>query len=204
MIPRIIHQMAPSDRSLWPEKWSECAKSWESNFPPPLWRHVLWNDEDLDSFVSNNFPEFYPIYRKYPRQIQRVDMARYMILFKHGGIYVDMDFECFRDFYNTLNHSKVNLAESPYKHNENLHNSLMASPERHPFWLSVINKARSVCDIQDVLTSTGPRLLDMAYEDDSSSVHILPYKFYNPSIYEDKEFNNKDVFCRHFTTRVFG
>jgi mannosyltransferase OCH1-like enzyme len=203
MIPRIIHQTAPVDKSLWPEKWFECTKSWKVNFPEPLWRHVLWNDEDLDYFVSNNFSEFYPIYRKYPSEIQRVNMARYMILFKFGGIYADMDFECFTNFYDTLDQSKVNLAESPYKNNENLHNSLMASPQGHSFWLSVINNAKSVCEIPDVLTSTGPRLLDKTYEDNSSNVNILPYKFYNPSIYDSNEFNS-NVFCRHFITSVWA
>jgi mannosyltransferase OCH1-like enzyme len=204
-IPKIIHQTAPSDMKKWPKKWIECQKSWKRCFPEGEWIHIMWTDEDLDQLIRIEFPFFYKTFKGYPKQIQRVDMARYFILYKYGGIYADMDFECMRNFYNTLNQKNVCIAESPYKENENLHNSLMCSPPSHPFWEQVFKEAELTKNISNVLTSTGPRLVDRAYNayPNKEKVTILPEKLYNPSK-NSADFNNPMVYCKHYLTTVWN
>jgi len=45
----------------------------------------------LLELLTKNFPWFLPTYNNYRYPIQKIDAARLFILYKYGGIYVDMD-----------------------------------------------------------------------------------------------------------------
>jgi mannosyltransferase OCH1-like enzyme len=115
-IPKIIHQTAPRDKSKWKEEWHSCQQTWKDLFPESEYKHVMWNDDDLENLISNDFPWYYDIYKSYKKNIQRIDIARYFILYKYGGIYADMDYMCMKNFYDTLPSNKVSISESPYQH----------------------------------------------------------------------------------------
>ena len=150
----------------------------------------LWSDEDLDTFVKTHYPEFNECcYSKYPKRIQKVDAARYMILHRHGGLYADMDFEiCNDNLLNDIHPIKSSIVESPYKHNEYYHNSLMVSPQkRDPFWLHVLDTMRDPKRLHSrgILYSTGPQMLDAAIyscnvREDGQCIHMLPSNTYQP------------------------
>ena len=192
-IPKIIHQTAPKDTNKWHKSWKKCQKSWKRKFPN--FKYIMWTDEDLDNLVKKDFPFYYKIYKNYNRNIKRIDIARYMILFKYGGIYADMDFECLNNFYDNLNHNKVNLVESPYEHNETFQNSLMASKPGNPYWLFVLDFGKKNKDLKNILSSTGPRLLDEVYFYYPKLIHKLPHNKYNP--HKSKLFLKNNIYTRH-------
>lgn len=176
-IPKLIHQMAADvSPSSWPTNWKVCQNSWKQNFPEFEYR--IWNDTDIDIFFKNRFPQYYPTFIGYPHQINRVDMARYFILYEYGGIYADMDILCLRNFYNLLPHGKVSIAESPWEQ-EDFQNALMTSPPRHPYWHYVIaellaQSSRVPTDrFRGVVSMTGPAIL-------SSIASIIPEGMFNP------------------------
>jgi mannosyltransferase OCH1-like enzyme len=201
-IPQIIHQTAPEDIKKWHPHWSSCQASWGKIFPE--YTYMLWNDDDLEKLIREDFPWFLPTYLAYPRHIKRVDACRYFILYKYGGIYADMDYEVFRHFAHLLPPDKVSVCESPYKENENCQNALMASPVGHPFWLVVFRSLFRWRDYKNVLKSTGPILLDYAIEKDGTGkVHILPHDQFNPHR-ENQEFENTSLlYTRHHGTMVW-
>jgi mannosyltransferase OCH1-like enzyme len=41
--------------------------------------------------AQEDFPWVLPAYLTYPKLVQRSDIARYMILYKYGGVYLDAD-----------------------------------------------------------------------------------------------------------------
>jgi len=52
----------------------------------------LYNDDDMDNFVNNNFNgEIVECYNKLNIIVAKVDFWRYLVLYKYGGIYLDMD-----------------------------------------------------------------------------------------------------------------
>lgn len=201
-VPKIIHQTAPADLSKWPKTWKICQKSWKEKFPESEYKHIMWTDEDLNNFVRKNYPDFYPIYKDYNSNIRRIDTARYLILHKMGGIYADMDYFCNQNFYNKVNVPRVSIVESPYKHNEHLQNSLMASPKGLDYWLNVIDEARVRKDMASTLSATGPRLIDKVYNMNKKAVNVLDSHHYNPHI-ENPEFNSKDNITKHYLTSVW-
>ena len=200
-IPKIIHQTAPSDKSKWKEDWHTCQKTWLTLYPEPEYTYRMWNDDDLDNLIKNDFDWYYDIYKSYKKNIQRIDIARYFILYKYGGIYADMDYMCMKNFYDILPPDKVSISESPYKNIEFLQNALMASNINNEFFLKVIEEAKNRTDAEDVLFSTGPVLVSNVYLQNKDMVNALPSNLFNPSKINSEEFNHPNVIAKHFFTK---
>ena len=131
-------------------------------------------------------------------------MARYFILFKYGGIYADMDFYCYKNFYNTLDMTKPNITCSPWTNVEFLQNSLMASPKNSFVFLDIINEASKRNFNELVTNSTGPKLISDVYYRLQSFINPLNVKLYNPIGCKDLDnielYNENTCYCKHYGT----
>lgn len=140
-IPKIIHQIAPADKSRWHPIWNRCQPSWEKHFSEFEYR--LWEDQSqINEFVRDNYPQYYQMFMEFPAHIMRVDFVRFCLLHRYGGIYADMDMFCYQNFYDELTHP-LHIIEAPYGE-EFLESSLMISAPNHPFWLDCMELSREV------------------------------------------------------------
>lgn len=58
----------------------------------PAYKYTLFTDEEMDKYVNDNFPgEIADCYNRIQIIVAKVDFWRYLILYKEGGIYLDMD-----------------------------------------------------------------------------------------------------------------
>ena len=89
-IPKIIHQIWLG--SPFPEKYKKIQETWIVNHPD--WEYKLWQDEDIDNLGLENI-DLYDAALNYG---MKSDIARYEILYRIGGLYVDTDFECLKPF----------------------------------------------------------------------------------------------------------
>ena len=215
MIPAIIHQTAPEDKSLWHPIWATCQRSWRATYPD--YTYMFWNDDDLDNLVREYFPEYLELYARYPADIYRIDFCRYLILHKYGGIYADMDYYCSRRFDHLLPPDKASLVASPCS-GEIMQNSLMASPAGHEFWIHVLDNAVAFFFVnQDiildpnsrhhlrgrlVISATGPGLLDRVCESWSELVHVLSVDEFNPEPGPARR--SQKPFTKHYLTGKWG
>jgi mannosyltransferase OCH1-like enzyme len=55
------------------------------------WQEIVWDAAAVLQLAAEHFPWMLPVYNAYPKLVQRSDIARYMILYKHGGVYLDAD-----------------------------------------------------------------------------------------------------------------
>ena len=55
------------------------------------YEHVLWENKEIDELISTKFHYYHQLWEDFSQPIQRVDFARYCILFIYGGIYLDLD-----------------------------------------------------------------------------------------------------------------
>jgi mannosyltransferase OCH1-like enzyme len=188
IVPKIIHQTAPSDKSKWSKEWAECQTTWFKYFSD--FEYKMWNDDDLDALVKEKFPEFWDYYKNYDTKIKKIDAARYCILYEYGGMYVDMDFLCYKNFWNMIPQDKISLVESPFTTIEYLQNSLMISPIKQKFWLDVLEEAKKRTG-KFVVDATGPRLLSDCYFKNKTGINILRKEIYNPD--KNVEYNTKMV-----------
>eukprot|EP01083_Nonionella_stella_P073471 198674_1 len=89
-IPRHVHQifLQTTRTPRAPPKWTEFQKNWKSL---KGFNHTLWDDAKVEKLLESRFPHLSRFYHGYASFVQRVDMAKYMILHEHGGIYADLD-----------------------------------------------------------------------------------------------------------------
>ena len=176
-IPKIIHQTAMADQSKWKQEWFRCQKSWQEKFPD--FEYKMWNDEDLDDFIKTKYPWFYDTYTGYDEKIKRIDAARFFILYEHGGMYADMDFECFENFWDQIPQDKVSIAKCP-KYDANYENALMISPKGHSFWEKIFTKLPDRAKMH-VYDATGPHLVSETVRENKSDVNTLKSEEYSKS-----------------------
>lgn len=204
MIPKIIHQTAPSKVEDWHPVWEECHKSWKIQFPTSEYLHILWNDEDLDNLVENCFPEYWLLYQSFTQHIIKIDFARFCMLYKHGGIYVDMDFYCYKNFYNLLEDGVYLLeSQNPKSEIEAVQNCLMISNQGNEFFKECMNFCKIIVDKDsniEVLKTCGPWFLTKMYNKFSKMLKTLPYTHYNPPL----NMFHEGFITRHMLTGLWG
>jgi mannosyltransferase OCH1-like enzyme len=215
MIPKIIHQTAPNNKDEWHPIWILCNESVKNNFKN--FKYILWNDEDIDNFILKNFPNQYLEYKKIPFHIIKIDLFRYVLLYVHGGIYIDMDMYCYQNFFNDLN-SDINLVESDcpdeFGKIEIVQNSLMAGKKNKQFFLDCflegIKRSKETKfnkEIHDnhynVKYISGPILLkDIMLEYKKlENINILPLKYFNTT---NNHWYNPQHKVRHMASGMWG
>jgi len=160
MIPKLIHQTAKT-RDI-PPKWLAYQKKLQALHPD--WTYRLWTDEDNLAFVQNEYPQLLDIYRNLPINIMRVDVIRYLIIHKHGGLYMDLDYEMLKPFDKT-GYDCVLPWESDGEFgpgNDRVCNSIFAAAPGHALFKMVIDDLIARPPLQanvDVLSATGPLFL---------------------------------------------
>lgn len=186
MIPRVIHQTW-RDAHL-PPAFARLARTWRDLNPGWAWR--LWTDVDNREFVAREYPGLLALYDAYPFPIQRVDMVRYLILQRHGGLFVDLDFEALQPIEPFLEADAVfgcELDENCRAHGKAriVSNAFMACAPQHPLLDAVVAALPGA--MQDainqglernaaILESTGPFFLTRCLDayDGAASVAVLP------------------------------
>ncbi len=195
VIPKIIHQTAPSNKDEWHPIWDKCHSSWKFNFPERIYSHLMWNDDDMDAFVESEYPQYWELYKNLCLHILQIDFFRYLVLYKYGGIYADMDMYCYTNFYSDLSKDCCLVESSSSDKEEIVQNSLMVSSPENMFYLECIEKfalnysAQSMpSDYIDrqkwVKETSGPILLSNVYDSfEKNHIQLLPSNEYNPLSY---------------------
>ncbi len=85
MIPKLLHLIWIGPR---PPPWS-CIETWRTALVReyPQWEVRLWRDEDLAAMPMQNREA----YERTTSWCGKADIARYEIVHRHGGVYVDAD-----------------------------------------------------------------------------------------------------------------
>ena len=216
--PKIIHQIAPTDRSKWHPIWFKCHDSWKKQFPSPEYQHILWNDkEDIENVVRYSFPDLYETFKSYPTNIQRIDLAKYCILYKFGGVYADMDFICLNNFFTQIDTTKVHVVEHPPEFLElsYLQNSLIVSPKSSEFLQKCILEAhirgsqwdKHIALDKNVSSTTGPIMISDVFREIPNLALGLPNILFNPITCIERDspiFNESTCYTKHFGTGVWA
>lgn len=123
LIPKIIHMIWIGPRPL-PEKYKPLMESWRKFHPD--WEIKLWTNEDVATMELEN----QDIFDRAVNYGMKSDILRMEILWRYGGLYVDLDFECYQPF-DHLHHAHGFYC--------GLHsgacvigNSMMAAAKHHP------------------------------------------------------------------------
>ena len=97
-IPKIIHQIWLG--SPLPKVFEKYIKTWWEVHKGHGWKYILWTDEEVKNIKLYN----QELFDKAENFASKADILRYEILYKMGGVYVDIDFQCLRPL-DILNHT---------------------------------------------------------------------------------------------------
>jgi len=89
-IPRIIWQTMKSN--LVPPLMKEYADSWINLNPEYEYRFL--DDEDIVEFINRYFPVYLEAYQSIKYGASKADLWRYLMVYKYGGVYSDLDCKC--------------------------------------------------------------------------------------------------------------
>jgi len=129
---RINHQ---PQGPLFPSKVKEIVQTAHRLMPKcPL---LIWSESDCLSFVQREYPQQLKFYQSLRFWIQQVDYAKYLIMHKHGGFYLDTDYETKRDLMPLW--TTYDLVLPGEFHQGGISNFFFMSKPGHPFWLYVLD-----------------------------------------------------------------
>ena len=195
-IPKIIHQIWSGIEEPLPEHFKELGETWKEHYPG--WKYELWDNDRMNKFILEYYPEYQDIYQRFPFHVQRWDAIRYLILDKIGGMYVDFDYESIKPLDNLINDKNCCFAmekkshAQQFKRKEMFNNALMLSEPQHPFMKLIIENVFSekalTLDSSNkflcVLNSTGPWILMDLYEQlpekEKENIYLVPDQYVTP------------------------
>ena len=188
MIPKIMHYTWRNEQL--PEQFRLLMNTWKQHHPD--WEHRLWTDTQNRAFIATHFPEFLQAYDAYPEHIQRVDAVRYLILYFMGGIFIDLDMECFRSIEPLIANQTCVLGSESIEHckqfgrEQIISNCWMAIESKHPFMKTVCSRLQAPKPLQKgtnrVLNTTGPYMFTEVYSEyeDKEQIVVLPSEYLHP------------------------
>lgn len=208
-IPKIIHQIWLGPKE--PPQW--CIDSWKINYinENPEWLYKLWTEKEIENLDLLNKS----IYDKEPTYRGKSDIARYEILYKEGGIFLDADSLWINN--KSLDHILNDLpkklptkdilfgANEPTANNHLIANGVIGCNKGNSIMFSLIqylknsyidNKLKYARDY-DIWLVTGPvpfnKIIKPFLDTKSKCLHIVPSYYFFPekfvkgNIYMTKE-----------------
>jgi len=159
-IPKIVHQIWKTDNiSTYPMRNSH--EFWKSYYPD--YNVTLWSEEKILKFITEEYYWMLPLYTNYTYDIQRADVARYIILYHYGGVYADLD--CFPSRTASINDLlDADLVLTKTYDGKGISNHFMLASVKLPFLLNVLKELVEYNDYiaipyLRVFYSTGPLFL---------------------------------------------
>jgi mannosyltransferase OCH1-like enzyme len=190
MIPKLIHQTAPTKNLSWEERrMTSRMRSILKN-----WDYAFWDDLDNDRLVAHYFPQFIERYRNIERGVVRADLARCMYLYIHGGFYFDTDYKILAPIANdtltqacVLPISRGSVDDLP---SLRLGNAVMGSAPRHPFWQDFLDDLFSSSSLEtlsedNIEKTTGPEGLTNFFVKNRNrypDVFLPPRRVFHPML----------------------
>ena len=199
MYPLIIHQIWLQGIDKIPEKYSSniaLLKKFHHS-----WEYKIWDENSIKTQLGTN-PEWITTYNNLKLLHQKVDYARYVILYVFGGVYIDMDviaekpldslFEKYPNYEVILSKLNSNCLESfitcGYK--ECINNGIIISVPNAFFMLQLINTIKNnysckygETDIACINRTTGPKFITKIYNDKDTNkdkIKLLHFSYLEP------------------------
>lgn len=171
-IPKKIHRIWLG--SPLPEKEYKFGLTWIEHHPD--WEYKLWTEKEIDEFGLVNRK----IYDSTKNYGEKSDIARYEILYREGGLYIDTDFECLQSF-ELLHHCCDFFAGINCLTDFEVFMGLIGCVPGHPILKCCIEMVPKYRDKHSILARTGPYFFTDCIRRSISS--CSPYTILFPTTY---------------------
>ena len=135
---------------------------------------MFWTKANFGELIKTKYPWYLDEITNSDIPLQFRREARYFILNEHGGIFVNMDYQVLKNFFDLLPKNRPSLLATPYRYTSGATSDVvMSSPPGHPLWNITFSKMKSI--IQSRPWFTSPQVLEQALEEldvTSSGFHV--------------------------------
>ena len=199
MYPLIIHQIWLQGVDKIPEKYNTNINLLKKFHPS--WKYIIWDENLIKKELSKNL-KWLKTYNNLQLLHQKVDYARYVILYVYGGVYIDMDvvtikaldslYEKYPKYDVILSKLNSNMIESyltcGYK--ECINNGIIISVPNAPFILQLVDGVENnyscksnETNISCINRTTGPKYVTELYnskDTDKNKIKVLHFSYLEP------------------------
>lgn len=169
----------------------------------PEYNHYLYDDNDMDNFVNQHFNgEIAECYNKLNIIVAKVDFWRYLILYKYGGVYLDMDSSIDKPLDKLIKEEDQAIITAEGNPNMYVQWALIFSKE-HPILKKTIelvcNNIKNNSYPNDIHKMTGPTVYTKAINE----IHM---ELFNNTINHNDITPNTDITCtlNDISYRLYG
>lgn len=179
IIPKNIHFMWLSKNNTGiPKKYNKNINTYKQYNPDYIIK--LWENNEIDTLIKNNLPEFYETFLNITPWISKCDFARFCLIYIMGGIYSDCDFYCNKSLNGLINHkTELYIRETDTA----LFNGFFASIPKSEFIYGWLERMKQNMNGSNVLFKTGPVGFGIYYNQLTTkpalteTYYVLPYKY---------------------------
>lgn len=213
-IPKIIHQ-------IWLQGWNSLPSKYEKNVTSILehnkdWHHIRWDENSVLYALNQLGKQYVNKYNSYEHIHQRVDFARYAILYLYGGVSVDVDVLAYKNFKETpfidkstfiISYNSSNSFENYIKSGKSLviNNATILVNKRNRILKSLIDHVLTLsCDINEskykcINETTGIKEFDSFLNNYKDQITVLDNVYLEPCQGSDRhcEINPKLTIIDH-------
>jgi mannosyltransferase OCH1-like enzyme len=199
-IPRIFHRIwlggpMPDEVKRWGETWLE---------HNPGWTMKTWGEADLRDLVNQSH---FDNARNYSEQS---DFARYEILLRHGGIYLDTDFECYRNIEPLLAGLDAFLA---CEDDVLVCGAIVGATPNNPLIRELVERLPASYEAFPEMEPRaqsercGPRFVTRVYQElqarsvEPHRLHVYPQEYFFPHLWWERERSGEhspEAYARHY------
>jgi mannosyltransferase OCH1-like enzyme len=196
-VPRIIHQ-------IWMQGFNQIPSKFDANRAElrrlnPEWRIMEWDETTLRTECAALGPEFLRTFDQLPLMISKVDFGRYVVIYRYGGVSVDMDMAPLKPLSATpgLDEHPLILSRTTIG-GPVVNNALFIACPENPFVMRLLlaiansDMRYELYPTKDLYVglTTGPLIVTrLAMTED---IHILDAKYFEPCFSIDKECNRSE------------
>ena len=134
-VPKIIWQTMKTNRV--PAIMKNYAATWIGHNPEYEYR--FYDDNDIINFIKSDFPDYLEAYNKIKYGASKADLWRYLIMYKYGGVYADMDCRCINPLRQLIDPGAAYVTQLGL--NKDICQWLIISIPQNPVFLKAAQKA---------------------------------------------------------------
>jgi mannosyltransferase OCH1-like enzyme len=177
-IPKLIHQIWVGPNPI-PSKSTVFIEGIRKLHPEFTYR--LWTNEDI---TPENFVNYAFIVRA-KSYAQKADIMRYEILYRHGGVYFDIDFEVFKNITPLLNNDLV-VCNEDANIDKYMTNAFICASKENAELLKCIQLIKTIDFSSNYISkASGPWFFRKCINL-TDKVSVLPTSYVYPTHYSNK------------------
>jgi len=197
----VIHQIWFQKDNI-PDIYERSKKSWCENHPD--YKYILWNKDMIEELIKKT--KYFNVYSNYKYQIQKIDVARLIILFEYGGIYADIDMICSKNTDNLLKNKNIYFCNEK---KSTVGTAIIYAKKNNEILQKIVdfviarNKIKYNTYLSQVLGTTGPGAITLFFTKNLNCYSIVDknhYHFY-PILWNNK---GNEKIPEHYKDKCYG